>query len=161
MRRDRLSHYSAIALSCALTVLGVLQLRGNGGLIGWVLAAFGLLALRFLLRPRPAELALVAKCLAGIVGAIALFVAGLFAAWESSEVVVLRYTGADGARVETRLWVVDFDGEPCVAMGSAKQRVAALEANPEVELLRGDGCAALRVRRAAGRGADRVPARAL
>ncbi len=92
--------------------------------------------MRFWLRPRPGELWLVAKCVAALVALLAVLVAGIFGAWESGEVVVLRYADDQGGQVEERLWVVDLDGFPSVATASSKRRVALLQANPNVELVR-------------------------
>ena len=46
---------------------------------------------------------------------------------------MLRYTGEDQRSVEARLWVIELDGVPSVAMGSAKTRVPRIQ----VELVRG------------------------
>jgi hypothetical protein len=132
------AHVASIAICVVLGVVGVWQLLGNGGVIGWLLAAFLLLGARFLLRPRPGELRLLATCVAAIVALAAVLVAGLFVAWESSEVVVLRYQDESGAPVEARLWVVDLGDRPIVATGSRNKRVARIQAHPDVELVRGD-----------------------
>jgi hypothetical protein len=130
-------HVAAILICCALGALGILQISGNGGLIGWLLGGFLLLGARFYLRPRQGELALLARCAGALVAFVAALVVVLFVAWESAEVVVLRYLDARGVQVETRLWVIDLEGHPSVAMGSGKRRVAEMQANPKVELVRG------------------------
>jgi hypothetical protein len=135
--RTRAGHAAALGICVLLGGLGVLQLFGNGGVIAWLLVGFLALGARFLLRPRAGELRLVALCAGGLVLLVALLVAGLFAAWESAEVVVLRYTGADGHPTQARLWVIDLDGSPCVASGSENRRVELIRAHPEVELVRG------------------------
>jgi hypothetical protein len=118
--------------------VGVWQILGNGGVLGWLLAGFLLLGARFHLRPGPGQLGLIAKLMGALVLFSAVLVAGLFVAWETAEVVVLRYTDERQRPVEARLWVIDLDGHPAVATGSANRRVALLQANPEVELARGD-----------------------
>ncbi len=130
-------HFAALLICCVLGVLGVLQILGNGGVIGWLLAGFLLLGARFTLSPRPGELALLARCLAALAALVAVLVAGLFVAWESAEVVVLRHADGRGGLVEARLWVIDLEGHPSVAMGSGKRRVHLIQANPNVELVRG------------------------
>jgi len=59
---------------------------------------------------------------------------------ESGEVVVLRTDTGRGHRLLARLWVVDHDGRPWVgsANPSKTKWVAALRANPRIELTRGD-----------------------
>jgi hypothetical protein len=130
-------HVAAVSLCLGLGIAGVVQLFGNGGAIGWLLAGFLLLAARFLAAPRPGELALAGKCFAALLALIAVLVAGLFVAWESAEVVVLRHRDEQGRPVEARLWVVDLGTDAIVATGSAKRRVAQIRARPEVELVRG------------------------
>ena len=135
--RARARHLAALLLCSLLGGAGVFQILGNGGVVGWLLAGFLALGARFYFRPRAGELALVAKCLAALVALVALLVACLFAAWESAEVVVLRYQDEQGKPVEDRLWVIDLEGRPSVATASSKRRVARIEAHPEVELVRG------------------------
>lgn len=127
----------ALLVCGLLGTAGVLQLFGNGGLIAWVLAAFLLLGARYAVAPRRGELGVVLRCVATLLACVALMVAGLFVAWESAEVAVLRQADGRGGQVEDRLWVVDLDGRPVVATGSLKERVARVRANPEVELVRG------------------------
>jgi len=130
-------HIAALVICGLLGGAGVLQSLGNGGVIGWLLAGFLLLGLRFWLRPRPGQLALVAKCAGALVALVAILAGGVFVAWESGEVVVLRYADGRQGQIEERLWVIDLDGNPNVATASSKRRVALLEANPDVELVRG------------------------
>ena len=131
-------HYAALLICGLLGVVGVLQILGDGGVIGWLLAGFLLLGARFYFSARPGEWKLLARCLAALAAFVAVLVAGLFIAWESAEVVVLRYSDDQGKRVEARLWVIDLEGHPSVAMGSGKSRVAWIQANPDVELVRGE-----------------------
>ena len=121
---------AALALCALLGTLGALQLLGDGGLVAWILVGFLLLGARVWLRPQPGDLARVGTIVAVLLAFAALFVAGLFVAWESAEVVVLRYTGEDQRSVEARLWVIELDGVPSVAMGSAKTRVPRIQARP-------------------------------
>lgn len=130
-------HFAALVICAVLGCLGVWQILGNGGVIGWLLAGFLLLGVRFYAQPHPGELALVAKCVAALVVFVAVLVAGLFVAWESAEVVVLRYKDDQEEQVEARLWVIDLAGYPSVATGSGNRRVAQIQANPNVELVRG------------------------
>ena len=129
-------HFAALSLCLLVGSIGVVQLLGDGGVIGWLFAAFLLLGARFYLVPRRDELKVLARALAALVALIAVIVAGLFLSWESAEVVVLRHKDAMGRQVEARLWVIDLDGVPIVASGSSNRRVAAIQGNPEVELVR-------------------------
>ena len=79
--------------------------------------------------------------IAGILlGAALLLHGAAFLLVESGEVVVLRADSAQGHRLLVRLWVVDHDGRPWVgtANPSSTKWVAALRANPRIELTRGD-----------------------
>lgn len=135
---DQARHFAALVICCGLGVAGVWQIRGDGGVIGWLLACFLALAARFYLWPRSGELKLVGTCLLALLGLVAALVACLFLAWESGEVVVLRSTSDQGKRIEDRLWVIDLEGRPSIATGSEKSRVERLRAHPHVELVRGD-----------------------
>lgn len=55
---------------------------------------------------------------------------------EAEEVVVLRTHDAQGAVLETRLWVVDYDGAPWIVTTPLGQHVRNLTAEPRVELMR-------------------------
>ncbi|NJN51232.1 MAG: hypothetical protein HC809_05085 [Gammaproteobacteria bacterium] len=63
---------------------------------------------------------LVGKILAAIVGLFVLVMALQMVASESGEVVVVTTVGADGAAQETRLWIVDFEGEAYLRAGSTQ-----------------------------------------
>ena len=73
-----------------------------------------------------------------IVGSLPLLVAvGTCAAGERIEVAVLRTFGADGHGHDTKLWVVDHEGQPWLRGG--RSRLSWLERirrNPRVELVR-------------------------
>jgi hypothetical protein len=77
----------------------------------------------------------------GVVLGVALFLHGAaFLLVESGEVVVLRTDPARDHRLLARLWVVDHDGRPWVGTANPSETrwVAALRANPRIELTRGD-----------------------
>jgi hypothetical protein len=130
-------HHAAALIASLVGAGGVWLILSSGGVIGWLLAGFLLLAVRFLFAPRSGELALLAKCLAAFVALAAIFVAGVFVVLESGEVVVLRHRDERGSSVEDRLWVVDLDGLPSVTTGSDTHRVSLIRASPHVELVRG------------------------
>lgn len=54
-----------------------------------------------------------------VLAAALLVVAAERFASESGEVVVLETRDAEGSPVETRLWIVDYDGDPWLRAGSA------------------------------------------
>jgi hypothetical protein len=119
-----------------LGIGGVLQILTNGGVVGWLSASFLLLGARFLFWPRSRELRLLARCMMALAAVVVLFVAGVFVAMESEEVVLLRYTDDRGRQIEDRLWVIDLEGFPSVTTGSDTRRVALIRSNPAVELVR-------------------------
>ncbi|MEM7078024.1 MAG: hypothetical protein AAF513_05280 [Pseudomonadota bacterium] len=83
---------------------------------------------------------LVLKVLGGLVALLLLVVILQFVASESGEVVVLTSTDAGGTPQETRLWVVDLDGQWYLRTGSeASGWYRRLVANPQVTVGRGDG----------------------
>src|SRR5262249_13537411 len=55
---------------------------------------------------------------------------------EAEEVVVLRTRDAQGAVLDTRLWVVDYDGAPWIVTTPIGRHVRNLTAEPRVELVR-------------------------
>ncbi|MEM1436194.1 MAG: hypothetical protein AAGG11_19220 [Pseudomonadota bacterium] len=74
----------------------------------------------------------IVKWLVLVLLALALLVfAAEYYASESGEVVVLETRDADGNPMETRLWVVDYDGDPWLRAGSAgsgwAERITAAE----------------------------------
>jgi len=80
----------------------------------------------------------VALAVGGVVLLLVLFAGSMQLASESGEVVVLRTLGPDGATHETRLWIVDDGGVSWLRAGSPKAGwLPRLEANPEVEVVRG------------------------
>ena len=138
VRPTRVRHVAALAICCLIGGLGILQILSGGGLMGWLLAGFLLLGARFFFAPRSGELGLLLKALAAFVIFVAVFVAGVFLALESAEVVVVRYGDDRGGQIEDRLWVIDLEGHPSVTTGSDTRRVALIRASPSVELVRGD-----------------------
>jgi len=74
-----------------------------------------------------------------IVGSLPLLVAvGTCVAGEQIEVAVLRTFGTDGHGHDTKLWIVDHEGQPWLRGG--RSRLSWLErirGNPRVELVRG------------------------
>jgi len=84
-----------------------------------------------------------------ILGALAALTVLVFGsqmlASESGEVVVLRTRDAGGAVHETRLWVVEHEGRPWLRAGNAGTGwLVRLQAQPEVEVVRGGEALALR-----------------
>jgi len=77
--------------------------------------------------------------LAALAGLFGLLIGGAFLLIESGEVIVLRTTGADGDTLDTRLWVVDYDGDPWVGNDNPEKSrwVPRLRGNPVVEFVRG------------------------
>lgn len=63
---------------------------------------------------------------------------------ESGEVVVLRTQDAAGGVHETRLWVVEHEGRPWLRAGNAAGWFGRLQAQPEVEVVRGGETFAVR-----------------
>jgi hypothetical protein len=83
-----------------------------------------------------------------ILGALLALVLLLFGsqmlASESGEVVVLRTQDVGGVH-ETRLWVVEHEGRPWLRAGNADTGwLVRLQAQPEVEVVRGDETLAVR-----------------
>jgi hypothetical protein len=75
---------------------------------------------------------------------VALFAVGMIGA-ETGEVVVLHTTGADGASLTTRLWIVDdADGAWLRAGHDGSSWFRDLEARPDVEVERGGETLAVR-----------------
>ena len=72
--------------------------------------------------------------------ALALVAAGVLTWWagEQTEVVVLRTSDAAGERHETKMWVVDHEGEPWVRVANPERGwYRRLLQSPGVELVRG------------------------
>ena len=70
---------------------------------------------------------------------VAVLAAGTYVAGEQNETVVLRTLDADDQTYETKLWVVDFDGEPWVRVANPdREWFDHLRTNPIVELDRDD-----------------------
>jgi hypothetical protein len=58
---------------------------------------------------------------------------------EDGEVVVLRTLDESGAPIETRLWIVDHEGQPFLRAGNEGAGwFGRLRAKPEVEVVRGE-----------------------
>jgi hypothetical protein len=74
-----------------------------------------------------------------LIGLFAILFGGAFLLIESGEVIVLRTTGADGGTLDTRLWVVDYDGDPWVGNDNPEKSrwVPRVRANPVIEFVRG------------------------
>ena len=81
----------------------------------------------------------VGTALGVLIGLSALLFGGAFLLIESGEVIVLRTTGADGDTLDTRLWVVDYDGDPWVGNDNPEKSrwVPRVRHNPLVEFERG------------------------
>ena len=83
--------------------------------------------------------------LAGLLGLTLAWWAVEMVAAESGEVVVLRSSGPAGERRETRLWVVDREGEVWLRAGhDGSSWYRSLLRSPEVEVERGDEILAVR-----------------
>lgn len=64
---------------------------------------------------------------------------------ESGEIVVLTTTDAAGEPVQTRLWIVEYDGTVWLRSGQTGSGwFLRLEANPDVQVARGDATRAYR-----------------
>jgi hypothetical protein len=59
------------------------------------------------------------------------------------EVIVLRTQTAEGEWIETRLWIIDYQGSPWLHGGDSRW-VRNLQVNPTVEVIRGDQTARFR-----------------
>ena len=82
---------------------------------------------------------MVRKIVVFVVSVILFLLALQFVASESGEVVELSTLDIDGQPVETRLWVVDLDGDQYLRAGSPQSGwYARLRANPRVGVARGD-----------------------
>jgi len=71
---------------------------------------------------------------------LALLVAGSVTYWagEQTEVAVLRTFDADGLGYETKLWAVDYEGDPWIRVANPERGwYRRLLENPGVELARG------------------------
>ena len=69
---------------------------------------------------------------------IALFLLQAIAS-ESGEVVVVTSQGADGGTAETRLWIVDYEGDQWLRSGSPMAGwYQNMQANPNIEVTRQD-----------------------
>lgn len=89
------------------------------------------------------------KIVLAIVGALValgVFVFVLqYVASESGEVATIRTVDADGAPLETRIWVVDHEGAQWIRTGSSASRwMARVKASPEVEVTRNGATATYR-----------------
>lgn len=131
-------HFAALAICSLLGAGGLLLFAKGGGALAWLLTAFLALGVWLQLAPRERELALVAKSVAALALILVLVAAVVFAAWESGEVVVLRYADADGSARGMRLWVIDLDGHPSVVISSAKEQLELIRAAPSLALERAD-----------------------
>jgi len=80
----------------------------------------------------------IAIVLAVMFAVVAVVYAGMRVLFETSgEVIDLRTQGADGRAYESRLWVVDVDGQAYLRTGSDKsQWLARLRLNPQVSVTR-------------------------
>jgi hypothetical protein len=70
---------------------------------------------------------------------IALLGVGAATYWagEQTEVAVLRTSEADGRSYDTKLWVVDFEGDPWIRVANPERSwYLRLLENPDVELVR-------------------------
>jgi hypothetical protein len=75
-----------------------------------------------------------------VLSAFVLLGLGTYLAGERTEVAVLRTYEADGTPRDTKMWVVDYDGNPYVRIGRPGRGWGErLKANPKVELMRGGG----------------------
>ncbi|MCX7063311.1 MAG: DUF2255 family protein [Proteobacteria bacterium] len=80
----------------------------------------------------------IAIVLAVMFAVVAVVYAGMRVLFETSgEVIDLRTQGADGRAYESRLWVVDVDGQAYLRTGSDKsQWLKRLRLNPQVSVTR-------------------------
>lgn len=69
--------------------------------------------------------------------AVVVFVSQMVAS-ETGEVVVLTTAGPDGTPVDTRLWVVDFEGSQYLRASEGSGWYGRLLTEPAVELARGE-----------------------
>jgi hypothetical protein len=77
------------------------------------------------------------------VGVLVPLAVGTFVAGERTEVVVLRTQDDGGAPVETKMWVVDYQGAPWVRVANPERHwYRRLLAHPHVELVRAGHAAA-------------------
>ncbi len=80
------------------------------------------------------------KIIGIIAGVFGLLCLASFALIESGEVIVIRSTDDEGERYATRLWVVDYDGDPWIGQSdpSTVRWVARVRTHPRVDFVRGD-----------------------
>ncbi len=79
----------------------------------------------------------IAKVLGALFALLLLALVVQLVASETGEVVVASTRGADGAAEETRLWIVDLDGQPYLRAGSSQaQWYGRLVAHPEITVER-------------------------
>jgi hypothetical protein len=86
----------------------------------------------------------VLKVVGGALSMLLLVGAATYVAGEQTEVARLRTFDASGAPHETKLWVVDHDGAAWVRVARPDRGwFQRLEANPRIELIRGDAARAV------------------
>jgi hypothetical protein len=84
------------------------------------------------------------RILGALLAVVLLLFGSQMLASESGEVVVLRTQDVGGVH-ETRLWVVEHEGRPWLRAGNADTGwLVRLQAQPEVEVVRGDETLAVR-----------------
>ncbi len=76
--------------------------------------------------------------LGGLLALAAVVFVSQMVASETGEVVVLTTAGAESTPVETRLWVVDFEGSQYLRASEGSGWYGRLLAEPSVELARGE-----------------------
>ena len=82
---------------------------------------------------------LVFKIIGGLLALLVFLFVVQGVASESGEVVVVQTLGAHGEAEETRLWVVDLDGQQYLRSGSPMAAwYQRMQANPSVQIQRGD-----------------------
>jgi hypothetical protein len=74
-----------------------------------------------------------------LVAVALLLMAGYFSVAERVEVVILHTATADGSHAQTRLWVVDYQGDPWLRGSEGRAWLEQLRANPYVDLNRSGG----------------------
>jgi len=80
------------------------------------------------------------RLLAALLGLLVLVAVGTWVAGEQTEVAVLRTREAGGAPRDTKLWVVDLDGDQWVRVARPEREwFKRLRANPEIEIIRHGG----------------------
>lgn len=116
---------------------GPYALPAGGNLLAGTLAlALGALFVGPWLRATGSRLGSVVTGLLLVASPVVMFFALYSTLAELEEVVVLRVQDASGATADLRLWIVDDQGTPWVAMGRGKADAHGLD-EARVELLRG------------------------